>query len=919
MLPAATRPLRSVSVLMPTWQGAEFLERVLGVLARQDLELDWDFLAIDSGSSDGTLEILQRARARFPVPLEVERIHQEEFDHGDTRNLLAARSRGDLLVYLTQDAIPVGDDWLTRVVANFADPQVAAVTCRNVPRPDCDDVTRVVSATDPGYSDQRRETRLPPWEEYLAMTPEARRQLCLFNDVASAIRRELWELHPFPRTSFGEDMLMARALLEAGYTVVYDADAVVEHSHDYTPAESRSRAVIDGRFNVEWLDRLCIPTVQLGRAVAKRAAAADAETIRELGFEGTRARELQREAAALRDATFDGLYEGGQKSRGRREKSRLLKSAHLNVLLVVHGFPPDTWAGTEIYTLTLAKALVERGHRVTVLARVPDGRSEAQGGAPEFSVVEREFEGLRVLALTHRLQHRNLADSYSREQIESAFRKVLIDEQPDLVHFQHLIHLSAKLVGIAKELGFPTIVHCHDYWAVCARVQLIRPDGERCEENMGAGCLLCVKERHLDQIPRMKRLGRVFGGALDAFAERATRGKLGDRSLRRWEGYQDLRRRPEVVLGAYACADLLVSPSRFLRAKLLETGAFDKDRFVYSDNGLRTDHVEALKKQPDPQGRVRFGFVGTLVWYKGGETLVRAMSHLSGAAATLNVYGGFDPEHDEHHAQLQALAGDNVHFHGRFDNSKLSEVYAEIDVLIVPSVWFENSPITIHEAFLTKTPVIASDIGGMAEYVRDGVDGLHFKTGDDVDLARIMRRFVDEPGLAGQLSGDWMRIKTIAENAAETEFRYRALVAGRDRSKAAVVAEYVGIEAAKRIGPVDQQGTDMLLLRPGGAAVLFDLPVRRPGRHEVTVQIYALAAEKDTQLGGRLLAGERQFGDIEPFVAEGDTDFLRSFSFEVELEGPQTLRIDGARGHGVPDCFLRLATVTVRELDGERV
>ena len=86
----------------------------LSVLAAQELELAWDFLAIDSGSDDDTLPILARHASDFPVPLRVRAIHQVEFDHGDTRNLLAASSEGELLVFLTQDAIPVGTDWLAR-------------------------------------------------------------------------------------------------------------------------------------------------------------------------------------------------------------------------------------------------------------------------------------------------------------------------------------------------------------------------------------------------------------------------------------------------------------------------------------------------------------------------------------------------------------------------------------------------------------------------------------------------------------------------------------------------------------------------------------------------------------------------------------------------------------------------------------
>ena len=116
----SVRPIPSVSVLMPTWQGMEFLERVLVALAAQRIALPWDFLAIDSGSTDGTWELLGRFQERFPVPFRRERIDQVEFDHGDTRNLLAAKSTGDLCVFLTQDAIPSSPDWLATLVRNLA-------------------------------------------------------------------------------------------------------------------------------------------------------------------------------------------------------------------------------------------------------------------------------------------------------------------------------------------------------------------------------------------------------------------------------------------------------------------------------------------------------------------------------------------------------------------------------------------------------------------------------------------------------------------------------------------------------------------------------------------------------------------------------------------------------------------------------
>jgi glycosyltransferase involved in cell wall biosynthesis len=867
------RPIRTVSVLMPTWQGIEFLERVLTALAAQRCTLPWDFLAIDSGSTDGTWELLGRRAQDFPVPLRRLRIEQVEFDHGDTRNELAARTSGDLLVYLTQDAIPSSPDWLAKLAANFEDERVAAACCRNVARPDAELLTRLFSNQDPGYAPGRRELRIQDRGAYALMNAHEKRLLWNFNDVASALRRELWELHPFPRTSFGEDVLLARALLEAGHTVVYDDQATVEHSHDYTPEQSAARARIDGRFNAEWLERICVASKADARVLAERQLALDRETLQAAGLSDAEYGRQLELAARLRGATFDGLYEGGLSS-VRRPPTRVLERRQLSILYVVHGFPPETWAGTEVYTLNLALEMQRRGHTVSVLARTE------RGEGPDGTLREESFRGLRVLRILRREPHRRIADSYRDERIEAAFRALLLAEKPDLVHFQHLIHLSAGLVEVAAELDLPTLLHCHDYWALCARVQMIRPDGVRCEEGMGAGCFLCVKERGLRSIPRLKRMAQVGSRIWEALEKGTRKGRILPPELRaRWEGFGDMVEREGYLERCYAAADLRVSPSRFLRSMLVEHGGQDAHTTIYSDNGLADGALRAQAKRPAPESRVRFGFVGSLVWYKGGETLVRALQQLDPARAELHVWGDFRPSEDAHHAELQRLAGANVHFHGRFDNARLAEVYAGLDVLVVPSLWWENSPITIHEAQHLRTPVVASGIGGMAEFVRDGVDGLHFRPGDAQDLAAKLRRFVDEPGLAAALSRDFPVLKTIAQDGASTEYRYRALCARRASFgprplRAQLVWERAGIHSTRREGACEAQGADLLLLRPGSAAE-YDLSTAAGGARTLRLEQLALGAERTLELGLRVLVDGVEAGRTAARLPAGGDEVLR--------------------------------------------
>jgi len=763
---------------MPTRNGEAFLDRVMAALGAQQIGLPWDVLAIDSGSTDRTLEILERWRERFPVRLRVRQIHPTAFDHGDTRNLLAAESTGDLLVFLTQDAIPSHHGWLATLAGNFTDSRVGAAYCRNVPRPDAQILTRVFSEHDPGYSAARREQILPDAATYARMDPTQKRLLFNMNDVASAVRRALWERHPFPRTTFGEDILMARALIEAGHVVVYDDVATVEHSHDYSPDEMEQRAREDGRFNIEWLERVCVNSLADAETLTDRQVARDREVLTDAGLAGAALETELERARRLRRAAFVGMYEGGRSST-RRRASRMLPRSTLRVLYVVHGFPPDTWAGTEVYTLSLARAMKARGHDVAILTRAPAPAGAAPDAPADFTIDRQDFQGLPVWRMINRLGQQRLRDSYVRPAAEAAFRDALREIKPDIVHFQHLIHLSVRLPEICRELGVPSLITVNDYWALCARVQLIRPDGVRCEENQGLGCLLCVKNTHLERIPAARRFGAMVRPL--AAIGNALRGRPGMTSVADRSGeIVDMADRQDVVCGGYDACDLIVAPSRFLRQKHLDTGRFDPHKVVYSDYGIPAPASGPPIRAASGHPGVRFGFIGSLLWYKGVDVLIRAVHQLASPAAVLHIHGDFKPETDPYHAALAELArpcGERVIFHGRFDNQQVGRVYEHIDVLVVPSTWFENSPITIHEAFQFRTPIVTSDIGGMAELVHDGVDGLHFRAGDAADLCGKLARFVDDPGLAARLSNQVPEIKSIDEDAREMEFRYRGLAA----------------------------------------------------------------------------------------------------------------------------------------------
>ena len=354
-------PPQSISVLMPTWNAMEFLERVLDALAGQRCDVPWDVHVIDSGSTDGTVELLEARAPDFPVPLHVRRIANAEFDHGDTRNQLVASSRGELPVLLTQDAIPSRPDWLATLANRFDDPEVGAAYCRNVARDDAELLTKVFAHDDPGYAVETSVTRRPSDEEFARLDVEGRRALYHFQNVASAVRRDLWERHPFPRTMMGEDLLIARGLIDAGYAVVYDAEATVDHSHDYGPEKMRWRGNVDGLFNAEWLDRLCVAREEDIGTLVGRMVERDLSLLRdEHDLAADELASLRERAEELRGALVQGLYESGT-CRRRLPGTVMRGEAGTRLLLAADPEGPNA-----ALAAALASELCDRGHAATV-------------------------------------------------------------------------------------------------------------------------------------------------------------------------------------------------------------------------------------------------------------------------------------------------------------------------------------------------------------------------------------------------------------------------------------------------------------------------------------------------------------------------------------------------------------------------
>ena len=260
----------SVSIVLPTRNGIATLPSVLDAIHRQRLERPLEVVAVDSGSTDGTLDAL-RGRVDHLI-----RIAPDTFDHGTTRNLGIEQAHGDVIVLLVQDAVPASDTWLAALIAPVVGDstgRVAGAFARQVPRVDASPITRHYLARWMAASEVPRSAAIAGRTELDALDPMARLERCTFDNVCSCIRRSVWLEHPFRATPIAEDLEWARDVLLAGYRIMYAPTAVVVHSHDRSARYEFDRTRLLHRRLYELFGVRTIPTVpHLARAMLSSLA-----------------------------------------------------------------------------------------------------------------------------------------------------------------------------------------------------------------------------------------------------------------------------------------------------------------------------------------------------------------------------------------------------------------------------------------------------------------------------------------------------------------------------------------------------------------------------------------------------------------------------------------------------------------------
>ena len=294
------------SIVIPTRNGAASLPALLDSIWSQRTAGSLEIIAVDSGSSDATLDVLAQKAANV---IEVE---PSTFDHGATRNLAIARARGELIVLLVQDARLADENCLEALARPFAtDTRLAGTFARQLTHPDASALTRHYHRRWSASGTAGRRADLGDGQGRLeSMSPAERLALCTFDNVASCIRRSVWEQCPFKPTPIAEDLEWAKDVLLRGYSLAFVPEAVIEHSHERSAAYEYARTRLLHARLYDLFGLQTIPTLPfLALAIASSAA-------RHLAVEWRRPAQWPR-AAALAVAWPLGQYVGARRaSRG---------------------------------------------------------------------------------------------------------------------------------------------------------------------------------------------------------------------------------------------------------------------------------------------------------------------------------------------------------------------------------------------------------------------------------------------------------------------------------------------------------------------------------------------------------------------------------------------------------------------------
>lgn len=416
----------------------------------------------------------------------------------------------------------------------------------------------------------------------------------------------------------------------------------------------------------------------------------------------------------------------------------------MKILIVTHGFPPTDLGGTELYSYNLAKSLTDIGTEVSIFTRMtaPITRKDIYKDGYSFE----KFEGLRVFRA---INSSNSLREFLNPYISNTFKKIINKEKPDLIHFQHLVFLCATLPEIVLSYNIPSIITLHDYWFLCPKVQLLNKENEICEGPIdGVNCAFCFDIPFFKTSRLENRLKRFIPSRLKVLAKRIRQEGNVEKKTYISE-IMEFHFRLNFLRKQFDLFNYRISPSWYLIKKYEKVGFHN---ISYLPHGFSLVPKIDVKLSDT----LRIGYMGNINYPKGLSVVINELySLLLEGNIKLIIYGKpYDLQYfNKIKKKIRQLNSNSVEFCGGYKNTfeELWKIFSTFDVLVFPSIWEENAPIVVREALLASKPVIASNLGGVPEIVKDEINGLLFDPFKEGDLLERVEKLLNDKQLLRRL------------------------------------------------------------------------------------------------------------------------------------------------------------------------
>ncbi|MEJ0095248.1 MAG: glycosyltransferase [Methylocella sp.] len=470
----------------------------------------------------------------------------------------------------------------------------------------------------------------------------------------------------------------------------------------------------------------------------------------------------------------------------------------MKIALYVHCFFPNHFYGTEAYVLALAKELIALGQEPIVVSATLAGEPTQKSLIEDYV-----YEGVRVISIDKNMfPNRSVRDTFEQPALRHLHERLLRKLQPDVIHVCHLISHTTALLDVARVMGIPVFATLTDFFGFCYNNRLENAEGALCEgpDEMRANCIACFLKL-VGGRTDAKPLAKLGGDPRLRPAVSKQLAKLGRREESPFSigGFEpnDIVVRPDILRRAMGVYSEAIAPTLFLK-RAYESNGFPS-RMHISHFGIDIDR-SAKPSRKNGDG-VRLGFIGQLFPHKGAHLLLDALCDSKRANLSLTVWGPSDQDPAYYALLRQKAEGLPVTFAGTLPRAELARAFADLDYLVIPSTWYENSPLILLQALATHTPVIISDVLGMTEFVEDGVNGFHFLRGEATSLTAVLQKVADDPSIASSMSAATSYDRMPADMALDLLAMYGAHGLISLEAQDAEIARAMGKEA-------DQSGLD---------------------------------------------------------------------------------------------------------------